>query len=83
MAIHGQIKLGFVAIIVFSGGVVEWITRRTGNVKIGNRMGSNPVRGKTLFPLARMFTLIAQYWLVPGTNLKVFQLTAFYTIELK
>ena len=34
-------------------------------------MGSNPVRGKPLFPRARNFTLIAQYWLVPGPDLRL------------
>ena len=32
------------------GGVVEWITRRTSNLRIASRMGSNPVRDKPLFP---------------------------------
>ena len=50
-----------------SGDVVEWLTRRTKNLRIASRMGSDPVRDKPLFPLARNFTLIAQYWLVPGT----------------
>ena len=34
-------------------------------------MGSNPVRVKSMFPRARNFTLIAQYWLVPGTDSRV------------
>ena len=55
-----------------SGGVVEWVTRQTSNLRITSRMGSNPVRGKPLFPWARNFTLIAQYWLAPGTDLRVF-----------
>ena len=32
------------------GGVVEWLTRRTSNLRISSRMGSNPVRDKPLFP---------------------------------
>ena len=54
------------------GGVFEWITCQTSIQMITSSMGSNPVRGKLLFPWARNFILIAQYWLVPGTDLRVF-----------
>ena len=33
-----------------SGGVVERLTRQTRNLRIASRMGSNPVRDKSLFP---------------------------------
>jgi hypothetical protein len=54
-------------------------------VRITSRMGSNPVRGKSLFPWARNFTLIAQYWLVPGTDstVCVYKLMTTNTVELK
>ena len=55
-----------------SGGVVEWLTRRTSSLRIAIRMCSNPVRDKPLFPWLRNFTLIAHYWLVPGTDSRVF-----------
>ena len=42
-----------------SGGMVELLTRRTSNLRIDSRMGSNPVMDKPLFPWARNFTLIA------------------------
>jgi hypothetical protein len=38
--------------------LVEWLMGRTSNLRIANREGSNPVRGKPLFPLARNFTLV-------------------------
>ena len=53
------------------GGMVEWLTCLTSNLRIASRMGSNPVRDKPLFPRERNFTLIAQYWLVPGTDKRV------------
>ena len=37
-------------IISRSGGLVEWLMCRTINLRIASRMGSNPVRGKPLFP---------------------------------
>ena len=43
----------------------------TNNLKIPSCMSSNPVRDKQLFPSARNFTLIAQYWFVPGMDSKV------------
>ena len=42
------------------------------NLWIASSMGSNPVRDKPLFPQARNFTLITQYWLIPGTDSRVF-----------
>ena len=39
----------------YSGGVVEWLTRRTSNLRIASRMGSNPVKDKPLFPWARNY----------------------------
>jgi hypothetical protein len=45
-------------------------------------MGSNPVRGKLIFPFVRNFTLIAQYWLVQGMDSRVFnKFIASYTSE--
>ena len=41
--------------------VVEWLTRRTSNLRIARRTGLKPVRGKSLLHLARNVTLIAQY----------------------
>ena len=38
------------ACINMSGGVIEWLTRRTSNLRIASRMGSNPVMDKPLFP---------------------------------
>ena len=35
----------------------KWLTILTSNLRIANRKGSNPVRSKPLFPLARKFTL--------------------------
>ena len=54
--------------------VVAWSSgsRRTSNLRIASRTGSNPVKDKPLFPSTRNFTLIAQYWLVPGMDLRVF-----------
>ena len=48
--------------------VVKWLKHQTSNLRIASRMGSNPVRDKPLFLSARNFTLIAEYWLVPGTD---------------
>jgi hypothetical protein len=42
-----------------SGGVAEWLTRRTSNLRIADRVDSNPVLGKPLFPWARNFTFTA------------------------
>ena len=53
-------------------GMVTWLTHLTSNLRIVSGMGSNPVRDKSLFPWAWNFTLIAQYWLVPGTDSRVF-----------
>ena len=50
----------------------EWLTCRTSNLRIASRMCSNHVRDKPLFPWARNFTIIAQYWLGPGTDSRVF-----------
>ena len=58
--------------MIKSGGVVVRLTRRTSNLTIASRMGSNPVRDKPLFPSARNFTLITQYWLVPEMDSTVF-----------
>ena len=55
-----------------SGDEVDRLTRRTSNLRIASRIGSNPVRDKPLFPWARNFTIIVQYWLVPGTYSRVF-----------
>jgi hypothetical protein len=33
-----------------NGGVAERLTRRISNLRIAGRVGSNPVRGKRLFP---------------------------------
>jgi hypothetical protein len=52
--------------------MAEWLTCPANNLRIAGCMGSNPVRGKLLFPQARNFTLIAKYWLVQGTDLRVF-----------
>ena len=32
------------------GDMVEWLKRRTSNLRIASRMGSNSVRDKPLFP---------------------------------
>ena len=53
------------------GGVVEWLTYRTSNLRTASRIGSNPVKDKVLFPWARNFILTAQYRLVPGTDTRV------------
>jgi hypothetical protein len=53
------------------GGTAEWLMHSTSKLMSVSRMGSYPIRGKLLFPWARNFTLIAQYWLVPGTDSKV------------
>ena len=37
-------------VTVRSGGVVEWLTRRTSNLRISGCIDSNPVRDKPLFP---------------------------------
>jgi len=45
-----------------------------------------PSKATNLFPWARNFTLIAQYWLVPGTDLceiYISRAALFRTIELK
>ena len=46
--------------------MVVWLIHQTNNLRITSHMGSKPVKGKPLFPQARNFTLIAQYWLVLG-----------------
>ena len=43
----------------------------TSNLRIASCMGLNPIGGKPLFPWARNFTLIVQYWLVQGTDSRV------------
>jgi hypothetical protein len=45
---------------------------QTSYLMIADCMGSNPVGGNSMFLWARNFTLIAQYWLVPGMDLKVY-----------
>jgi hypothetical protein len=55
------------------GGVAKWLTCWISNLRIAGPVGSNPVRGKPMFPLATNFKFIAQYWLVLGTDLEVFQ----------
>jgi hypothetical protein len=52
------------------GGMAEWLMRRTGNLMITSRIGSNPVRASRCF-LEQESTLITQYWLVSGTDLKM------------
>jgi hypothetical protein len=42
-----------------SGSMAEWLTHQTSNLKIAGWVGLNPIRGKSMFPLARNFTLIA------------------------
>ena len=42
--------------------------KNTSILRIASHIGSNPVRGKPLFPWARNFTLIAQYKLVLDRN---------------
>ena len=68
----GDIRLRIWSSPVASGGMVEWLTCQTSNLRIASRMGSNRVREKPLFPWARNCTLIAQYWLVPGMDSRVF-----------
>jgi hypothetical protein len=47
-----------------SGGMAEWF--KHARIVIALCVGSNPIRGKSLFPWALRinFTLIAQYWFV-------------------
>jgi hypothetical protein len=33
----------------YGGGVAKWLTCQTSNLRIADRVGSNPVRGKPLF----------------------------------
>jgi hypothetical protein len=68
--LHLNLKQLLESVIIY-GGMAEWLTHWTSNIMIDSRMGSNPVRGMSLFPGARNFTFIAQYWLVPGTDSKV------------
>ena len=49
------------------GGVAEGLTRRTSNLRIAGRMGSNPVSDKPLFPWrwiipTHFFTLRILFW---------------------
>jgi hypothetical protein len=52
--------------------MAKWITRQTINQRTAICASSNPIRGKLLFPLAKNYTLITQYWLVPETDLRMF-----------
>ena len=65
--------------------MVELLTYSTINLWIAGNIGSNPIKGKPLFPLARIFTFIAQhYWLVLGTDLKVYvQANSFLNNQTK
>ena len=45
------------------GGVAKRVARLTRNVEV---LGSSPIKGPRCFP--ETFTLIALYWLVPGTD---------------
>ena len=38
--------LSIVTPTAYGGGIVEWLTRRTNNLRIANRMASNLVRDK-------------------------------------
>jgi hypothetical protein len=51
--------------ILVSDSMAEWLTHQNSNFMIASRMGFNPIRGKFLFPWARNFTQLAEYWLVP------------------
>jgi hypothetical protein len=62
--------------------MAEWSTPPSSNLKFTGRVGSNTSRDKPLFLWARNFTLIAYYWLIPGTYSRVFQY-AYNTIKLK
>jgi hypothetical protein len=44
-----------------SGGMVMWLMNLISYLRFAGSMGSNPDKGKPLFPLARDFILIAQY----------------------
>ena len=40
----------YIEFVSSANALVEWLMRRTSNLKIANCMGSNPVRDKLLFP---------------------------------
>ena len=68
--------------ITDGGSMVEWLTRRTSNLRIASCIGSDPVRDNLLFPCARNLHLtpIFPYWLFPGTGLFqecLYKLTAY------
>ena len=44
-------KFGMVRVnLDLTGGVVKWLTGWTSNLRITSNIGSNPVKGKLLFP---------------------------------
>jgi hypothetical protein len=54
-----KINKGLLLIMIMCGGVAVWLMRWTSNLRIADRVGSNPIRGKPLFPRARNFTFIS------------------------
>ena len=65
-------KSNTLLIINIGGHVVKCLTYQTSNLRIASHIGSNPVRGKLVSCfLEQETTLIAQYWLVPGTGSRV------------
>ena len=54
----------YMVVAAWSSGL---ITHQTSNLKITSRMGSNPAGTSRCY-----FTPIAQHWLVPGTDSRVF-----------
>ena len=59
--------------------MVEWLTRRTSNLKIANRMSSNPVRDKPLFPWARnQWILISNFHIIINRVIEICPMWIIY-----
>ena len=66
-----------------SGDVVEWLTRRTSNIRRASRMGSNPVRDMLFFlEQETLHRLFSTGWFKERIRECFYKLKAFFTFEL-
>jgi hypothetical protein len=70
--------LNFKSNVFVSGGMAEWLTRRTSNLMIAGRMGSNPLQGQVVVSL---HLLPSTGWFQEWIRKNVYKLIASYTIE--
>jgi hypothetical protein len=70
MVVSASIPEVLIVLTLMCSGMAERLTRRTSDLRIFSFVCSYPVRGKSLFPWARNFTLIVQHWLVPEMNIR-------------